>query len=105
MSVRSPLLLQGVADLLMDDNATAAVARPGTSLKRPKTSAQGAVSPLCLHAFCPLLLLQRRPMLGHRWRRHSRQHIRGCCWLSLCLGNTQSGQQALADMLHAADKQ
>ena len=83
MLLRSPPTLQGVADLLMDDNATAAVARPGTSLKRPKTSAQGAVSPLCLHAVCPLLLLQRslghRPF-WHRWRCHSRQPRldRGC---------------------------
>ena len=48
-----PFVLQGLAELLMDDNATAAVARPGTSLKRPKTSAQGVVSflwPCSLHA-------------------------------------------------------
>ena len=32
---------QGIADILLDENQTAQVARPGTSLARPMTSAQG----------------------------------------------------------------
>lgn len=32
---------EGVAELLLDDNATAAVPRPGTSLSRPQTNASG----------------------------------------------------------------
>lgn len=33
-----------MADMLMDENHTAQVARPGTSLARPLTSASGSVS-------------------------------------------------------------
>ena len=42
---------QGIADILLDEHQTAQVARPGTSLSRPMTSAQGgAVSALaCVH--------------------------------------------------------
>lgn len=34
---------EGIAEMLMDDNVTAQVARPGTSLRQPGTG-QGAVS-------------------------------------------------------------
>lgn len=33
-------LVQGIADVLLDENQTAQVARPGTSLARPMTSVQ-----------------------------------------------------------------
>jgi hypothetical protein len=32
---------QGIADILLDEHETAQVARPGTSMARPKTGAQG----------------------------------------------------------------
>lgn len=37
------IYLQGAADILLDENAMAQVARPGTSLARPLTSASGMV--------------------------------------------------------------
>jgi len=32
---------EGAGDILLDENATTSVARPGTSLQRPGTSSQG----------------------------------------------------------------
>jgi len=51
---RSPLTrapAQGVAEVLLDENATAQMPRPGTSLARPNTQSQ-AVSPPP-HPVCP----------------------------------------------------
>lgn len=35
---------EGIAEMLMDDNAIANVARPGTSLKKPPTAVTGGPS-------------------------------------------------------------
>lgn len=35
---------EGIAEMLMDDNAIANVSRPGTSLRKPGTSSQGGPS-------------------------------------------------------------
>jgi hypothetical protein len=49
---------EGIAELLLDDNAVASVARPGTSLARPHTNAGVSFSPHMLPSLLHCHLLQ-----------------------------------------------
>lgn len=73
---------EGIAEMLMDDNAIATISRPGTSLKKPPTAVAGG--PSAAMRYASLLLYQSTVILRYYlYNVQCTKNLSVCKYLSL----------------------